>query len=48
MTPHHHEPDHLPGEPRPGAGILSLRLVLYGVSAWALLAALIIGGNYVL
>jgi len=37
MTRHHHEPDHLPGEPRPGTGILSLRLALYGMLAWVLL-----------
>jgi len=44
MTPHHHEPDHLPGEARPGTGLL--RFALYAMLAWIATAALAVGVFY--
>lgn len=46
MTPHHHEPDHMFGEPPPGTGIL--RFAIYAVLEWMVGIILIVGVSYVL
>jgi len=48
MTRHHHEPDHLPGEPRPGTGLLSLRVFTTGVLVWIAIGFVIAGIVYAL
>jgi len=48
MIPHHHETDHLPGEPRPGTGILSLRVFATAALVWIAIAFIVAGIVYAL